>query len=152
MIVTILGSSPPCACSWPGWTGAAAGTVTSTNAKPSRPRTTWPDRLVYQGVRDISIFLHSAVPLAFGTAHHRRPTRQTHTLVRPHARRTSGPAADTSPAHPVEARHRARDPLLMGGRRSGGWHERSGHPLRQAVQAEREQAGDDAVHDRVDAN
>ena len=73
-------------------------------------------------------------------------------LVRQHARRTSGPAANTSPAHLIEARHGARDPLLMGGRRSGGGHERSGHSLRETVQAEREHAGDDAVHDRIAAD
>src|SRR5205085_12585756 len=64
MIFTILGSSPPCACSLPGWNGAAAGKVTSTNAKPIRPRTPWPDRLLYQGVRDISI---SFLCLGIGT-------------------------------------------------------------------------------------
>src|SRR5438445_4507773 len=69
-----------------------------------------------------------------------------------HVSSPSGPAADTSPAHLMQARHGARDPLLMGGRRSGGWHEPSGHPLREAVQAERDHAGDDAVHDRVAAD
>jgi hypothetical protein len=46
-------------------------------------------------------------------------------LVRPHACRTRGPAT-CPPAPSVEARHGARDPLLKGGRRSGGGHECSG--------------------------